>query len=371
MKEIKTILEAYDQIDFGKNKAALVTVVRVEGSSYRRAGARMLVTEDGQWIGGISGGCLEGDALRKARLAMAQNKPTLITYDTTGDDPFQIGVGLGCNGIIDVLIKPLEPENANNPVRSLKNIPSQRLSNLMVTVTYLSDETDFFRLGDVFRFDNAAHFQQTFTANTLTERVIEDIETTFERGKSTSHRYQLPDGTTVGLFLELLPPPIHLAVYGSSYDVYPLVKIAKEVGWKVSVVCNPAKMHFRLAETADAVINKNEGDATLDPYTAVVLMAHDYESDFGKMQQFLKTDLSYIGLLGPRKRTDKMLDTMRLEGRAVSEANQERLHSPIGLDMGATTPEEIAISIIAEVRAHFAGREGGPLRKRDRPIYEE
>src|ERR1700759_4259236 len=107
MKEIKAIVAAYDKMDKSRTAAALATVVRVEGSSYRRTGARMLVMDDGVWIGGISGGCLGGDALKRARLAITNAKPTLVTYDTTEGDAYQIGVGLGCNGIIDVLFTPL------------------------------------------------------------------------------------------------------------------------------------------------------------------------------------------------------------------------------------------------------------------------
>src|ERR1700739_88076 len=116
MKEIKAIIGAYDKIDRDNSRAALATVVRVEGSSYRRTGARMLVTDDGVWVGGISGGCLEGDALKRARLAIAKSQSSLVTYDTTQDDAYQIGVGLGCNGVIDVLFTPLDFADKNNPV---------------------------------------------------------------------------------------------------------------------------------------------------------------------------------------------------------------------------------------------------------------
>src|SRR5437870_12934040 len=116
MKEIRSIINAYNKIDFTSVKAALATVVRVEGSSYRRTGARMLVLDNGTYLGGISGGCLEGDALRRAQKAIIQDKPSIITYDTTQDDGHQIGVGLGCNGIIDVLFMPLHNEDENNPV---------------------------------------------------------------------------------------------------------------------------------------------------------------------------------------------------------------------------------------------------------------
>src|SRR5260370_37468655 len=116
MKEIKDILNAFDDAQKQGKKTALATVVHVDGSSYRRAGARMLVTEDGQLTGAISGGCLEGDALRKARLAMVQNKPMLVTYDTTDDDDAKFGVGLGCNGIIHILIEPIFSEIETQPV---------------------------------------------------------------------------------------------------------------------------------------------------------------------------------------------------------------------------------------------------------------
>jgi xanthine/CO dehydrogenase XdhC/CoxF family maturation factor len=176
MKEIKQITEAYQNIDFSKTKAALATVVRVEGSSYRRTGARMLVLESGEWIGGISGGCLEGDALKKARLAMTQNKATLITYDTTDDDPYQIGVGLGCNGIIDVLITPLDSQNSNNAVLQLQSCIDQRTPNLVVTVTGISKVHASTALGNVFRFDNEVYFTANFPLSQLNESLIPAIK---------------------------------------------------------------------------------------------------------------------------------------------------------------------------------------------------
>src|SRR5579859_776057 len=106
MKELRAIVRAYQSIDLSRTGAALVTLVRVEGSSYRRAGARMLVLDDGVYLGGISGGCLEGDALRRAQKAIALRRPSIVTYDTTQDDEYQIGAGLGCKGIIDVLFTP-------------------------------------------------------------------------------------------------------------------------------------------------------------------------------------------------------------------------------------------------------------------------
>src|SRR4249919_2015318 len=136
MKEIKTIIKAYDEADKTAVNLALATVVRVEGSSYRRTGARMLVMDNGVWVGGISGGCLEGDALKRAQLAIKNSKSTLVTYDTTDDDPYQIGVGLGCNGIIDVLLTPLDVNDKNNPIEILKDcVKDSRETHVLVTIT--------------------------------------------------------------------------------------------------------------------------------------------------------------------------------------------------------------------------------------------
>src|SRR6478609_5476085 len=116
MKEIKKILDKYSNIDFNNRKAAIATVVKVEGSSYRRAGARMLMTDDGRWEGAISGGCLEGDALRKARQVIIEKKPVLVVYDTRDDSTGNMSANLGCNGVIEVLIEPVTDTNISNPV---------------------------------------------------------------------------------------------------------------------------------------------------------------------------------------------------------------------------------------------------------------
>src|SRR5215469_5067067 len=135
MKEIRTIVSAWQSIDFQTTRAALATVVQVEGSSYRRAGARMLVLDNGTYLGGISGGCLEGDALRRAQKGIALRRPSVITYDTTQDDDYQIGVGLGCQGIIDVLFTPLEPDDPGCPMQILAGLMDIREPAIVVTVT--------------------------------------------------------------------------------------------------------------------------------------------------------------------------------------------------------------------------------------------
>src|SRR5574339_650364 len=140
MKEIRDIIEAYDEARKKGKQTALATVVHVEGSSYRRPGARMLIDDEGQLTGAISGGCLEGDALRKALLVMGEKRSRLVTYDTMDDDDAKFGVGLGCNGIIQVLIEPIEEKDLNNPIQYLKAINERRQQAVLITLFSLLDK---------------------------------------------------------------------------------------------------------------------------------------------------------------------------------------------------------------------------------------
>ena len=142
MKEIRDILKAFDEAQKLGKQTALATVVHVDGSSYRRPGARMLIEDDGQLTGAISGGCLEGDALRKALLVMNEKRSRLVTYDTMDDDDAKFGVGLGCNGIIQVLIEPIDAANPNNPIQYLKVINEKRQKAVLITLFSLQDKKD-------------------------------------------------------------------------------------------------------------------------------------------------------------------------------------------------------------------------------------
>ena len=364
MKEIKSITAAYNQIDFAFTKAALATVARVEGSSYRRAGARMLVLDNGTYLGGISGGCLEGDALRRAQKAIAQNKPSIVTYDTTQDDGAQIGVGLGCNGIIDVLFTPLHKDESGNPVELLATLTETRTPKIVITITR-TDRQEL--LGKTILFTSNEQFTEAFPIQELVPKVLEDIQHCLAKQSSSTITY---DDAGIKLFIEVILPVTHLVLYGGGYDVYPLIRIARELGWNVTVVTNISKADKTLFATATHVLhNKGTDKPVIDAYSAVVLMAHDYKTDFANLLQMLDTPTPYIGMLGPRKRTGKMFDALEAEGRAIDEQNMQRIFSPAGLDIGAATPEEIALSICAEIRSVFAGRNGNSLRLRQGTIY--
>ena len=369
MKEIRHIVEAYGQIDFSRNKAALATVARVEGSSYRRTGSRMLVLDNGAYLGGISGGCLEGDALRRAQKALASNEASVVTYDTTRDDHNQIGVGLGCNGIIDVLFTPLDPSDATGPVALLHSLMHSRQPRLLATITGCKRLPEI--LGKSVLFENQAQWLRDFPAPELAERVLIDAQQGLNYNKTQSISYTTAAGDEIQVCLEVLMPAVHLALYGSNNDISPMARMSKELGWDLTVMANPLKVEKSLFDSTTKVLHpKGDQQPAIDPYTAIILMAHDYKTDFQNLRNLLDSPARYIGLLGPRKRAQKMFDALETEGIIIPDDVMERIYAPAGLDIGALTPEEIALSIAAEIRACFAGRQGGSLRLREEAIHE-
>jgi xanthine/CO dehydrogenase XdhC/CoxF family maturation factor len=361
MKEIRSIVSAYQSIDFNITRAALATVVRVEGSSYRRAGARMLVLDNGTYLGGISGGCLEGDALRRAQKAIGLHHASVVTYDTTQDDDHQVGVGLGCQGIIDVLFTPLDPDDANNPVQVLSHIIHTRTPVCLITVS------DGPYLGTNILFEPQS-FIQTFPFPDLAAQVLHDIHDCQTTLQSRTITY----AADITLFIEMILPPIRVIVFGSNNDLYPFLRMALELGWDTTLYTHVLRADKSLLALT-TTIHDHSSDTIPegDDYTAILLMTHDYKTDLRRLPQALKTKASYIGILGPRKRTERIYAALEAEGQPITDEDNRRIYSPAGLDIGSATPEEIALSILAEIRSHFAGRTGAPLRLRQGVIYNK
>jgi len=370
MKEIKAIIKAYDEADKTSIGLALATVVRVEGSSYRRTGARMLIMNNGVWVGGISGGCLEGDALKRAQLAIRKSTPTLITYDTTEDDPYQIGVGLGCNGVIDVLLTPLNVSDENNPVEVLKRcVEASRETHVLITITKLSGKWGDVTEGQVIKYTNV-HDLNILGNNSVIQELNKAISEQISIGHSAPYYLELADGRKLGCFIEILPPEISMILMGHQYDVYPLSRLIKEMGWRLTIVAEPQKINPHIVTIADEVVAPaNFQNIFIDNYTAIILMAHDYKTDKNNLPKALATAAPYIGMLGPRIRSEKIWRELSEEGKIGPTENMDRIHAPVGLDIGAVTPEEIALSLIAEVKAALSGRDGTFLRLRPTVIH--
>jgi xanthine dehydrogenase accessory factor len=371
MKEIKSIISAYDKILNSNTGAALATVVRVEGSSYRREGARMLVMDDGLWIGGISGGCLEGDALKRARLAISKSEPSLVTYDTTEDDSHQIGVGLGCNGIIDVLFTPLDFKNKNNPIEVLKNaVGLGRQTNILITITGLKGNWQNLKMGDIIPYKGFEDISM-FGDSIVEKDAVKKINQLITAKKSGPLHFLSSAGKELSLFVELLLPEIQLILMGHQYDIYPLVCMVREAGWEAKIIANPLKVNPKIISLGARVYGTDQlNELSTEGNTAILLMSHDFKTDKLNLPQALRTKASYIGMLGPRVRAEKIFRELGEEGSPITDEDKDRIYAPAGLDIGALSPEEIAISLVAEIRAVFSKREGGFLRLRQNTIHQ-
>lgn len=361
MKEIRDILSRYAQAEKERKKSALATVVKVEGSSYRRAGARMLVTEDGHLTGAISGGCLEGDALRKALTAILQQENKLITYDTTDEDDAKFGVQLGCNGVVHILFEPIKPEAPLNPIKILKLLQEKRENAVMVT---LFNHSGGKQLGTTFLYrKNEVYSKPAFDLEKL---IQEDVLAAFEKERSDFKTYE----DEVEAFIEFIPPPLSLIIAGAGNDAQPLIEIASVLGWEITIIdgrpthANAArfpKAHRIMVLKAEMVLPQ----LAIDAQTACVLMTHNYNYDLALLNDLLKTKAPYIGTLGPKKKLNKMLGELNID---VSK-DLNNLYGPVGLDIGAETAEEIAISIVAEIKSVFAKSSARPLREKKQPIH--
>lgn len=368
MKDFKAIVSAYHKVDFTQRKAALATVVKVRGSSYRSPGARMLITDDGRWVGSISGGCLEGDALRKARTVMSGNTPMTVTYDTREESNQNLGIGLGCNGVIDVLIEPLSAEDAHNPIAQFDSIINIKEPLALATIFEGPG------IAEKLLISHSETLNNQFSNPALAKLVSADLLKIFDSKQSSARNYNV-SGLSYDVFVELIQPSISLIIFGGGFDARPVSELAKSLGWNVSItdecVAHIAPIFFPTADKLSLCQREFiDRDFDIHPYTACVLMSHNYEYDRDVLKKLLKTATPYMGILGPRKRFDKMKLEFQQDGIELSDFDLQRIHSPIGLDIGAEAPDEIALSIISEIQSKFTNRAGGFLKNLNGPIHQ-
>jgi xanthine dehydrogenase accessory factor len=333
VSELSDLLEAAEAMAARGEPMALATVVATRGSTYRRAGARLLIPAEGEPIGNISGGCLEGDLARIGREVIASGGPRLAEFDMTADDDAVWGYGLGCNGAIELFVEPTQG--------ALESVAALRSGGGACLVIPLTGP------------DAGAHSLET------------DGVAAAALGDGTP-RVEEVDGERI--FFEPLLPPLRLLVCGAGHDAIPLVRQAAELGWRVVVVdVRKALLNsdrFPGAEFADPDPATAADALVPDERTAAILMSHNYLRDIAYLRSFLDTPLAYLGVLGPRGRTEQMLAEI---GQADAIG---RIHAPAGLDIGADGPEEVAHAIISEILAVIRRREGGPLRDRRGSIHE-
>jgi len=366
MIELKKIIELFDSLDLSKTRAAMATVVKVYGSAYRRPGARMLITEGGNFIGTISGGCLEGDALAKAKMCIAEQKPTLITYDTRDDSSAKVGANLGCNGMIDVLLEPI-----TNDSIAISIIRNHLSSNYTTTLALIYDDS----LGELtgMRIVFGAENEQNLVP-ALAAQIAANLLQSSETGHSFSETHNF-DGRDISVFYETIKPQVQLIIFGSGLDSHPIISFAKQLGWKVLITSDSYTItEPHRFEGADDIryIDRKEilENIEISNRTFCILISHNYKYDFNVLKTIIHTDTPYIGILGPRKRAEKILNDLKENNINLNDNQLEKIFSPIGLEIGGDNPEEIALSIVSEIQTVIHGKSGGSLRNKKGPIHD-
>ena len=358
---------------------ALVTVTRTTGSVYRREGAKMVCRPDGELVGSISGGCLESDVYEVSVGVVEQNRPEIVTYDTNAENENVWGLGLGCNGTVEVLIEPLAwwrtPEGRGVFDAVTAHVDAGRRCGI---ATVLS--VDGKALPGIQRLllgeDGTTVGSQGSPADDLVlQRLREALG---ERGPRLSRRSTIADPTgALEVFLDVLVPPTRLVVVGGGHDAIPLVRLAREVGFVVTLV--DSRPQFATPERfpdADSVVcAQAEEFAELVPLAkgaAIILMTHNYLRDRAVLNQLLTSsaEFLYLGALGPRVRTEQMLNEIQAAGVTLSPERIAQVHTPIGLDLGADAPAEIALAVLAELLAVRNGRNAIPLRDKKGRIHK-
>ncbi len=325
MSEFRPILAA---IKSTQGPSLLATLVRVEGSSYRRPGARLLMDAKGPVQGSLSGGCLEADVFARGQECFSTGKPLLLRYDLRSDLDLIWGTGSGCEGVAEILVERLEDAAW---IKRLEVALLERRPLRMAT------RLDASRLGERFF---------------LTDE--EQCE-------------------AADLFIEQFTPPIALWIFGAGDDASHLVNMAKALGFWVGLVDHrPAFARPERFPQADAVkcLRPSNGlaETPLDDRSAAILITHHFEMDSGWMQLLIPSAAGYVGLMGHRRRGQRILSELET---APTQVQAARLYSPVGLDLGSESPETIALAILAEIQAVFGGKQAVHLRDVSGVIHAE
>lgn len=360
MSETTEVLQAITDWHSAGRRMALATIVGVKGSTYRRPGARLLVADDGQMVGNLSGGCLEGEVFGVAESVIASGEPQLVFYDLTADDEVVWGWGLGCNGAIEVFVEPAEKavETAEALRRAIED------ERAVAVITVLDSGTR-----ELARGDRSIVHEGISATGLIAEAGAAAIET----GKTSIQELEFPDGAA-RCFIEVIEPPLRLLVCGAGHDAIPMLEAAAGLGWRVDVaddresMLNPERFP-RARRFVHSDPGKIDEAAEIDGRTFVIVMSHNYLRDRDYLRSLIGSSAAYVGMLGPRARLQRLLNDLSSDGVEVPSDDEIRLHGPAGLDLGAEGPEEIAAAIVAEILAVSRSRGAGFLRDRSTPIH--
>ncbi|NKQ13471.1 XdhC family protein [Pseudomonas sp. SST3] len=367
MSEIDSLLSSISSAQSEGYDLVMATVVKTEGSAYRRPGARMLIFPQGRTIGTVSGGCLESDVARKAWWMTSSTGRILRSYSTgdtedDGDDA-ELTFGLGCNGTIHLILERISPGHVPLSVEMLQQAQLIRMPAAVATILNAPD----LEIGATAALGPLGEFKSEINNAHFNLSIMKCLKETLQEQRSTL-RPLVQEGIAREVFFEFIPAPVRLVIFGAGHDVPPLVRIAKTQGWHVSVI--DSRPHFARRNAfpeADEVkcVQFQDADAleALVADAAVVVMTHSLKQDTYWLALALRYKAAYIGQLGPRSRTERLLADI---DSALDNEDLKRLHSPVGLDLGGDNPASIALAITGEILAFCNRYNGKPMKDKDR-----
>lgn len=355
----KQLTSAFSQWKSNGQVLVLASVYATEGSTYSKAGAQMLVTGDGFFQGMLSGGCLEGDLAERAKEVAASGAPQALSYDLGQADAELWGLGVGCDGLIRIFLQQLCKKNNYQPFSSMLRVYEGNVRQVAATVIS-STVTDLAAGSSLVMHDNDVAWSD------ITEKYRPLIQETavaaLHEGRSRTVVCDL-DGQVCELLLTVLRPLPKILVLGAGLDAEPVVRFIAELGWRAVISDHrPAyieKGDFSLAEKACCVIADDiSKEFDLDAFDAAIVMSHHLVTDESYLRQIAASDISYVGLLGPMQRRERLLGSLGEDGEPL----KGRLHGPAGLDIHASGPASIALSIVAELHQQIV--QANPRRRR-------
>jgi xanthine dehydrogenase accessory factor len=369
--ELRAVLDACGRIQRQGTRAALATVVCVEGSAYRRPGARMVVGEDGRTTGSVSSGCLERDVCERAARVMARGQPELAVYDTRNEADIVWGTGAGCKGLVQVLIEPVGSPGPWQQIEFLEACMARSERGVLATVFRVDGAAEA-GPGSRLMVDGRGELVAA-DAPALADAVLGHARDALATGRTTVREYALGDAGRMAVLIEVIEPPVSLVIFGAGADAVPVAELARTLGWRTTIFDTSARpatrQRFTCADSIRLCRPEDAGTISLSSRDVALLMTHNYLHDLELLKLLLRSPVRYIGCLGPKRRTERLLSELAGE-LTLNEEQTRRVFAPVGLDIGAEQPEEIALSIVAEVYATLHGRCGGPLRDRALPIHE-
>jgi xanthine dehydrogenase accessory factor len=347
---VRQLIESFDAWRRAGERIVLATVVATSGSTYSKAGAQMLISGSGQFRGLLSGGCLEGDLVEHARDVLAGSTPKLVRYDMRSRDEDELwGLGLGCDGAIEIFLQALD--EGHEPFACMAR---RVAAHTPCAYALVLADVDGLHAGAIVvagEDDADAFGVPARHADALSRACRERLR----EGGGARYAVGLGAGGA-DVLCAVVPAPVRLLVLGGGPDAVPLARIARETGWYVSVADHrPAYLERMAGAGADrALLVEPEAlpeAVDLGDYDAAVIMSHHLRSDRAYLAALLASAVPYVGLLGPRARRERLLaDTGAPDAAAL------RLYGPVGLDIGAQTPQSIALAIVAEIHAVLGGR---------------